>query len=160
VGCCHAAFVLAASPLADLLIVPIHAQSPPPQYIAKVWQTEQGLPQNSVNAILQDQKGYLWIGTFGGLARFDGERFTVFSPADTRGLGSARILHVAESRSGDLWIGTVDGGLMRLRDGVAKTYTQRDGLPSDFVSSIRERIPKATCGSTRRGAWRGSSDPD
>ena len=138
VGCCHTALVLAASSIADLLIVPLHAQSPPPQYIAKVWQTEQGLPQNSVNAILQDRKGYLWIGTFGGLARFDGDRFTVFSPADTRGFGSARILHVAESRSGDLWIGTVDGGLTRLHDGVAVTYTQRDGLPSDFVSSIRE----------------------
>jgi PAS domain S-box-containing protein len=130
--------VLAASSLAGLLIAPLHAQSPRPQYIAKVWQTEQGLPQNSVNAILQDRKGYLWIGTFGGLARFDGERFTVFSPADTRGFGSARILDVRESRSGDLWIGTVDGGLTRLRDGVAVTYTQRDGLPSDFVSSIRE----------------------
>jgi PAS domain S-box-containing protein len=138
VACCHTALVLAASPLADLLIGPVQAQSPRPQYIAKVWQTEQGLPQNSVNAILQDRKGYLWIGTFGGLARFDGERFTVFSPADTRGFGSARILDVRESRSGDLWIGTVDGGLTRLRDGVAMTYTQRDGLPSDFVSSIRE----------------------
>ena len=137
-ACCHTALVLAAGPLAPLLIAPLHAQSPRPQYIAKVWQTEQGLPQNSVNAILQDRKGYLWIGTFGGLARFDGERFTVFSPADTRGFGSARILDVRESRSGDLWIGTVDGGLTRLRDGVAVTYTQREGLPSDFVSSIRE----------------------
>ena len=130
--------VLAASPLAHLLILPLQAQSPAPQYVVKVWQTEQGLPQNSVNAILQDRKGYLWIGTFGGLARFDGERFTVFSPADTRGFGSARILDVRESRSGDLWIGTVDGGLTRLRDGVAVTYTQRDGLPSNFVGSIRE----------------------
>ena len=138
VGCCHAAFVLAASPLADLLIVPLHAQSPPPQYIAKVWQTEQGLPQNSVNAIVQDRKGYLWIGTFAGLARFDGDRFTVFTPADTRGFGSGRILDVLESRAGDLWIGTIDGGLTRLRDGVAVTYTQRDGLPSNFVGSIRE----------------------
>jgi PAS domain S-box-containing protein len=138
VACYHTALALAAISLADLLIAPLHAQSPRPQYIAKVWQTEQGLPQNSFNAILQDRKGYLWIGTFGGLARFDGERFTVFSPADTRGFGSARILDVRESRSGDLWIGTVDGGLTRLRDGVAVTYTQRDGLPSDFVSSIRE----------------------
>lgn len=137
-GCCHFASVLAVIPLAAGVIVPIGAQAPPQQYIAKVWQTEQGLPQNSVNAILPDRKGYLWIGTFGGLARFDGQRFTVFTPADTRGFSSARILHVAESRSGDLWIGTVDGGATRLRDGVAVTYTQRDGLPSNFVSSIRE----------------------
>jgi len=146
--------VLAESPLASLLIAPIYAQSPPPQYIAKVWQTEQGLPQNSVNAILQDRKGYFWIGTFGGMARFDGERFTVLTPAETRGFGSARILHVAESRSGDLWIGTVDGGLTRLHDGVAVTYTQRDGLPSDFVGSIREDREGTVWINTSRGVAR------
>lgn len=97
-----------------------------------------GLPQNSVNSIPQDREGYLWIGTLGGLARFDGDRFTVFSSADARGLRSTRILDVRESRSGDLWIGTVDGGLTRLRDGIALTYTMEDGLPSDFVRSIRE----------------------
>src|SRR5262245_22746553 len=40
------------------------------------WQTEDGLPQNAVNAILQSREGYLWVGTDSGLARFDGERFT------------------------------------------------------------------------------------
>jgi len=154
VGSCKTALVLAASPVADVLVIPIYAQSPPPQYIAKVWQTEQGLPQNSVNAILQDRKGYFWVGTFGGLARFDGERFTVFSPADSRGFGSARILHVAESRSGDLWIGTVDGGLTRLRDGVAVTYTTRDGLPSEFVGSVREDREGTVWINTARGVAR------
>ena len=75
------AMALAAGLLASLLSAPLPAQSPPPQYITTVWQTEQGLPQNSVNAILQDHRGYLWIGTFGGLARFDGERFRVFDSA-------------------------------------------------------------------------------
>ena len=152
VGYCLIA--LGALALPNLLVAPLHAQSPPTQYIAKLWQTEQGLPQNSVNAILQDRKGYLWVGTFGGLARFDGERFTVFSPADTRGFGSARILHVAESRSGDLWIGTVDGGVTRLRDGVAVTYTQRDGLPSDFVASVREDREGTVWINTARGVAR------
>ena len=137
-----------------LPVVALRAQSPQPQYIARVWRTEEGLPQNSVNAILQDHNGYLWIGTFGGLARFDGERFTPFTTADTRGLGSARIMHVAESRSGDLWIGTVDGGLTRLRDGVAVTYTQRDGLPSDFVSSVREDREGTVWINTSRGVAR------
>ena len=72
------AVALAAGLLASLLIAPVPAQSQPPQYITTVWQTEQGLPQNSVNAMLQDHRGYLWIGTFGGLARFDGVRFRVF----------------------------------------------------------------------------------
>ncbi len=121
--------------LASLLIVPLHAQSLPSQYVTTVWHTEQGLPQNSVNAMLQDHQGYLWIGTFGGLARFDGERFTVFDSANTPGFGSDQIVSLYESRSGVLWIGTVDGGLIRLQDGVATTYT--DGLPNRWVTSIR-----------------------
>ena len=128
---------LAAGLLASLLIAPVRAQSYPMQYLTTVWQTEQGLPQNSVNALLQDHEGYLWIGTFGGLARFDGERFRVFDLAGTPGFGSNRILSLYESRSGVLWIGTMDGGLIRLENGVATTYTDRDGLPSRFISSIR-----------------------
>lgn len=112
--------------------------SHPQQYVSRIWRTEQGLPQNSVNAIVQDDEGYLWIGTFGGLARFDGERMRIYSPADTPGFTSARILCLHESRAGDLWIGTVDGGLTRLRDGRAVTYTERDGLSSDFISSVSE----------------------
>jgi signal transduction histidine kinase/ligand-binding sensor domain-containing protein len=87
--------------------------------------------------MLQDHRGYLWIGTFAGLARFDGERFTVFDSADMQSLGNNGILSLYESRSGVLWIGTLDTGLIRLDGGVATTYTERDGLPSRFVSSIR-----------------------
>ena len=49
------------------------------QYSHRVWQTEDGLPHNSVNAVLQTKNGYLWLGTYEGLVRFDGVRFTVFN---------------------------------------------------------------------------------
>ena len=129
--------VFAAGLLASLLIAPVDAQPYPTQYLSTVWQAGQGLPQNSVNALLQDHDGYLWIGTFGGLVRFDGERFVVFDVANTPGLGENRILSLYESRSGVLWIGTMDG-LVRLDNGIATRYTERDGLPGGFVSSIRE----------------------
>src|SRR5262245_57608165 len=60
-------------------------------YVQTVWTTEDGLPQNSVNAIVQSRDGYLWLATFGGLARFDGVRFTIFNSANTPGLKSNRI---------------------------------------------------------------------
>ena len=47
-------------------------------YLQTVWTTENGLRQNSVTAIVQPRDGYLWLSTFGGLARFDGVRFTIF----------------------------------------------------------------------------------
>ena len=65
------------------------------------------------------------------------KRFRVFDAAATPGFDSNNILSLYESRSGVLWIGTVASGLFRLDNGVATTYTDRDGLPSRLVNSIR-----------------------
>jgi hypothetical protein len=51
----------------------------PAAFLHTTWNTADGLPQNSINAILQSRDGYLWLGTFGGLVRFDGVAFTVFN---------------------------------------------------------------------------------
>ena len=77
---------------------------------------EQGLPQASVNALLQGRDGYLWIGTFGGLVRFDGDSFKTFH-ASPGGLVSNRILSLHEDRRGRLWIGTEGAGIALLESG-------------------------------------------
>jgi PAS domain S-box-containing protein len=148
------AVVVSSGLLISLMVIPAHAQSHPTQYVVKVWGTEEGLPQNSVTAMLQDRKGYLWMGTFGGLARFDSVRFRVFASADTPGISSGRILSLFESRSGELWIGTLDGGLIRLHDGSATPYRERDGLPSSFVNSIRGDAGGNVWVNTSRGVAR------
>ncbi|MEP7337096.1 MAG: two-component regulator propeller domain-containing protein [Acidobacteriota bacterium] len=106
------------------------------QYVPESWTTERGLPQNTVSAILQTRDGYLWVGTFGGLARFDGVKFTVFDTGNSQGLKSNRILSLCEDRAGVLWIGTEQGGLSRYFQGKFSTYTTKDGLPDDFVMSL------------------------
>jgi len=92
------------------------------------WTTENGLPQNSVNDILQTRDGYLWLATFGGLVRFDGVRFVVFDTS-TDGIRSARARRLHEDAHGTLWAGTDDGMVIRYRDGRFRTYGRRDGLP-------------------------------
>ena len=52
------------------------------------WQMEEGLPNNMVTALAQTPDGYLWIGTYNGLVRFDGVRFVVFDPANTPALAA------------------------------------------------------------------------
>src|SRR5215469_14263611 len=47
-------------------------------YLVTEWQTSDGLPENLVSSFAQTSDGYLWVGTFGGLARFDGLRFVTF----------------------------------------------------------------------------------
>src|SRR5688572_19685637 len=61
-----------------LVRVATAAELPIAQYSIDTWTTADGLPQNSVTAMAQTTDGYLWLGTFNGLVRFDGTRFTVF----------------------------------------------------------------------------------
>jgi signal transduction histidine kinase/ligand-binding sensor domain-containing protein len=89
----------------------------PPNYFTRTWQVEQGLPQNKVTAVVQTRDGYLWLGTYCGLARFDGIRFTVFDDHNTAALRSSRITSLFETADGTLWIGTESGAVSRYQDG-------------------------------------------
>ena len=102
------------------------------------WKQTQGLPQNSVYQILQTQDGYIWIGTKGGLARFDGVRFTVFDDRNRNQLRDNEIYALAEADDGSLWIGTFGGGVSRLKDDRFTVFTMRDGLISDFVTNLHK----------------------
>ena len=106
------------------------------QYHVDTWTTADDLPQNSVTAILQSGDGYLWLGTYGGVGRFDGVRFTVFDAANTPELRSNGIQALLEDREGAVWIATSGGGLTRHHRGRFTTYTVADGLPSDIVRCL------------------------
>jgi ligand-binding sensor domain-containing protein/signal transduction histidine kinase/HPt (histidine-containing phosphotransfer) domain-containing protein/ActR/RegA family two-component response regulator len=118
------------------------------QYRQDVWQ--EGLPQFSIHHITQTADGYLWLATQAGLARFDGSRFAVFDNRNTPALRTNVIWALHPDRAGNLWIGTVTGGLVRYRDGEFTTFTTRDGLASDIVYTLDE---------DRSGAiWIGTSE--
>ena len=114
------------------------AMGAPTRYLRDVWTTERGLPQNSVTSLLQSRDGYLWVGTFGGLARFDGLKFTSFDTGNSPGLRSNRIISLFEDHAGVLWIGTEQGGLSRYERGTFTTYTTNDGLPGNHINAIAE----------------------
>ena len=107
-------------------------------WLADGWQTESGLPHNSVTAVLQTSDGYLWVGTLNGLARFDGVRFTVFRSADTGGLRSNRILCLHQDAYGTLWIGTDGGGLSSYYAGSFSALGPEEGLSSGTILALGE----------------------
>lgn len=106
------------------------------QYIHRVWQTDDGLPQNSVYATAQTPDGFLWIATQEGLARFDGVTFTLFSSGNVGALQNDEIRALLVDNDGALWIGTGGGGVTRYADRRFETFTTEDGLGSGFVRSL------------------------
>ena len=86
--------------------------------------TEQGLSQSRVDHMLQDRRGFIWIGTYNGLNRYDGYRFKTYKPDpnDPNSLGGLFVSALFEDRSGILWIGT-DQGLNRF-DPATERFTR------------------------------------
>jgi signal transduction histidine kinase/ligand-binding sensor domain-containing protein len=94
------------------------------QFTVRCWEAgaaEEGLPQNTITAVVQTRDGYLWIGTYSGLARFDGLRFAVFNDNNAPGLASSRVTSLFEDDDGTLWIGHEGGEVSRYRAGEFQT---------------------------------------
>jgi len=107
-------------------------------YSSRTWRTDEGLPDNQVQAIAQTRDGYLWVGTRAGLARFDGISFTSFDIRNTPALRNSSITALCADRQGALWSGTEGGGLVRLREGVFTAYGKTDGLAGDVLKVVYE----------------------
>ncbi|MEW6160118.1 MAG: two-component regulator propeller domain-containing protein [Verrucomicrobiota bacterium] len=99
------------------------------EFTTDAWTTENGLPQNSITAMAQTPDGYLWLGTFNGLLRFDGARFKVFDPVNTPALKSARVVELDVDKHGTLWITSEESYLARFAAGTFESMNGQFGLP-------------------------------
>jgi PAS domain S-box-containing protein len=111
------------------------------QYLHTVWGADSGISDGNAMIILQSRNGYLWLGTFDGLFRFDGVTFTLLDKKNAPGMKQAAgigIRSLSEGKDGSLWIGTNGHGLVRMKDGNFTIYTSKDGLSSDTVEAIAE----------------------
>jgi ligand-binding sensor domain-containing protein/AraC-like DNA-binding protein len=127
--------------LAALMSFPLSAacldpDREPAGYLMRNWNVGDGLPQNSVTSIVQSPDGFIWLGTYSGLARFDGVEFRVLNRWNAPGLRSDRISVIYVEDDGTLWAGTYGGGLLRWDKGSWRAYTAREGLSNDYVTAI------------------------
>ena len=119
-----------------LPLVANSAETRLPDYFLRSWKTDNGLPDNAVTAAVQTRDGYLWIGTYGGLARFDGATFTIFNSGKEPGLQSDRITSLSEDKDGTLWIGHERGDLTRYRDGKFEPQNAHESGTRRKISAI------------------------
>ena len=106
-------------------------------YLVDVWTRENGVPNTSVTALAQTPDGYLWVGTYNGLGRFDGVRFVTFDPENTSALKRARVRRLYLDDGGTLWINTLDGSLTSYKDGkFTLEWHEKTELPDNWVTMV------------------------
>ena len=112
-----------------------------PTYSIQVWENDHGLPHDAVVSMVQSRDGYLWLGTLGGLARFDGIRFSSIP-----GLRDNRIVYLFEDSRRNLWVGTENAGTVILKEGSILSP------PELSVGGIERRL-RAACEDASGAVW-------
>lgn len=107
--------------------------------ITKGWTVLDGLPGNSIMDIIQNSDGYLYIGTYEGLVRFDGVDFTIYNKNNGDLYDFISVRSIFEDSKGNLWIGSNDEGVEKLAsDGTKEFFSEQRGLPNNSVRAITE----------------------
>ena len=125
-----------AFPAVDPLAVEVGAISVSADYVLRTWAVDEGLPSNRVTGLTQTPDGYLWVGTPGGLTRFDGVGLTTFLSEVGPGLESDPVTAVFTARDGTLWMGMDGGAVGRRVDGRFQMITpgaERAGAAISFT---------------------------
>ena len=115
--------------------IPARAAELEPAYVRTVFDQTNGLPTDEANAVLQTRDGYLWVGSYGGLLRFDGSEFHNFS---TKGaIATPSILCIAQAPDGTLLAGSAGSGIYALaQDGSITKFSYEQGLEDGVVLRI------------------------
>ena len=127
-------------------------------YVIDSWQMGDGLPGQTVNAIVGSPDGYLWVGTDSGLARFDGFRFRSYTRENTPAIADDNIRHMLVARDGSIWIGTDGGGVVEYSKGGFHNYISRDIPGSAFVLGLYQSPDQVIWVSTDAGLFRVQDD--
>ena len=126
-------------------------------YIVTTWTTKDGLPSDVIWTIAQDRQGYLWLGTNGGLVRFDGVRFVSWSSVGGTALPNAPVRTVFVARDGALWIGfgfNEVAGVARVDGARVRMFGEADGLVRSAINALVEDTDGTIWTGTNLGLFR------
>jgi len=114
--------------------------------------TQDGLPSDDITSAIQDQEGFYWITTRGGVSRFDGKNFKNFSTKD--GLTSNQIERVFQDREGLLWFISRNQGVSYYDGQHWNTFTTPDGIATTMTSIVKDRQGHIWFSAARNGVCR------
>ena len=103
-------------------------------YSAVLYDSSTGLPTSEANTVLQTADGFIWIGSYSGLIRYEGNSFYRYDSTE----GISNVISLYEDSKSRLWIGTNDNGVAKYEDGIFTFYGKVEGLKSSSIRSIVE----------------------
>ncbi len=129
-------WLLVLAPFRPDSVLAIAPDRPLFQNLRTTWTSKDGLPGDTVTEVLQDSFGYVWVGTFNGVVRFDGVHFHSFLNEENQEGAPRSATVFAEGPDRAFWIGTNGDGVVRYAKGSFSTFTKKEGLPSDVVRAL------------------------
>lgn len=102
-------------------------------YAGRIFNNQNGLMSSEANVIAETPDGYIWIGSYAGLTRYDGEEFEFITEG-----GIVNVTDMLCDSKGRLWVGTNDRGIARYEEGEFIYFKTEDGLPASSVRSFCE----------------------
>lgn len=99
------------------------------------WQTDEGLPDNSVTGVAQTPDGFLWVATYGGLMRFNGANFAA---VQLPSLNKKSLRTMLLDRQGRFWLGIDTGSVICVESNASHAYVNGDELPTDRIAAMAE----------------------
>lgn len=107
-------------------------------YVYQSWNAFGSLNGTTATDIVQTSDGYINIGTYEGLARFDGVTFTTHKRSSENDLTFVSVRSILEDSNGNLWLGSNDEGLQKISADGTKTYSMQNGLPNNSIRALME----------------------
>ena len=106
------------------------------QSVHRIWQTQPGLRQSTINVVTQTGDGYLWLGTPSGVVRFDGSHFSSVPALEQASLGDLWARTIVEDSARRVWMLSNDFRLVLVGEAGVKAFSDEDGLPFNEVSCL------------------------
>lgn len=108
-------------------------------FVSRVWSTAEGLPGNTVNSLMQDSTGYLYIGTYDGLVRFDGIDFETINRNIDKKYDFMSARSIFQDSNKNIWVGSNDEGITCIKaDKTTLNFSMTNGLPNNSIRAICE----------------------
>lgn len=121
-----------------LLSVALPAGVKGSEWFARGWRTDDGLPDNIISGLAQTPDGFLWVGTQGGLMRFDGTQFEEFTPVNLSEVPNRLVRSLIMDHQGGLWMVMNRSVVVHVASNTARVFTIKDGLLDFVANSITE----------------------